>query len=59
MTTLEFSEPTGTIPPVIVYVAAVSGLVLIAPQIAYLPALYAAYSSRLNLVGRRQAAGLL
>jgi len=46
MTTLGFSEPTGTVPPAIVYVAAASGLVIIAPQIAYLPALYEAYSRR-------------
>jgi hypothetical protein len=46
MTTLGFSDPAGTIPLAIVYVAAASGLVIIAPQIAYLPALYAAYDRR-------------
>jgi hypothetical protein len=46
MTTVGFSEPTGTVPPAIVFAAAASGLVIIAPQIAYLPALYAAYSRR-------------
>jgi hypothetical protein len=46
MTTLGFSAPAGTIPPAIVFAAAVSGLVIIAPQIAYLPALYAAYNRR-------------
>jgi hypothetical protein len=46
MTTVGFSEPAGTVPPVIVFAAAVSSLVIIAPQIAYLPALYAAYSRR-------------
>jgi hypothetical protein len=39
-------EPAGTIPPAIAYVAAASGLVIVAPQIAYLPALYEAYSRR-------------
>jgi hypothetical protein len=46
MTTLGFSESVGTIPPALVYVAAASGLVIIAPQIAYLPAMYAAYDRR-------------
>jgi hypothetical protein len=46
MTTLGFSEPAGTIPPAIVFAAAWSSLVIIAPQIAYLPALYAAYNRR-------------
>jgi hypothetical protein len=46
MTTLGFSAPAGTVPPPIVYVAAASGLVIIAPQIAYLPSLYDAYNRR-------------
>jgi hypothetical protein len=46
MTSVGFSEPTGTVPPAIVFAAAASGLVIIAPQIAYLPALYAAYNRR-------------
>jgi hypothetical protein len=46
MTTLGFSEPAGTIPPAIVFAAAWSSLVIVAPQIAYLPALYAAYNRR-------------
>jgi hypothetical protein len=46
MTTLGFSDPAGTVPPAIVFAAAASGLVIIAPQIAYLPALYAAYNRR-------------
>ena len=37
MTTVGFSEPTGTVPPAIVFAAAASGLVIVAPQIAYLP----------------------
>jgi hypothetical protein len=46
ITAVGFSEPAGTIPPVIVFAAASSTLVIIAPQIAYLPALYAAYNRR-------------
>jgi hypothetical protein len=46
MTTVGFSEPTGTVPPAIVFAAAASGLVIVAPQIAYLPALYAALNRR-------------
>jgi hypothetical protein len=46
MTTLGFSPSAGAIPPAIVYVASASGLVIIAPQIAYLPSLYAAYDRR-------------
>jgi len=46
ITTLGFSGPAGTIPPAIVFAAAASGLVIVAPQIAYLPALYAAYNRR-------------
>jgi hypothetical protein len=46
MTTLGFSDPAGTVPLAIVYAAAASGLVIIAPQIGYLPALYAAYNRR-------------
>lgn len=51
MTTLGFSAPAGTIPPAIVFAAAASSLVIIAPQIAYLPALYAAYNRRETEVG--------
>jgi hypothetical protein len=50
MTTLGLSEPTGTVPPAILFAAAASSLVIIAPQIAYLPALYAAYNRREPLV---------
>jgi len=46
MTSVGFSEPTGTVPPAIVFAAAASGLVIVAPQIAYLPALYAAFNRR-------------
>jgi hypothetical protein len=51
MTTLGFSASAGTIPPPIVFAAAWSSLVIIAPQIAYLPTLYAAYNRRETEVG--------
>jgi len=46
MSTLGFAGQTGTVPPAIVLFAAASGLVIVAPQIAYLPALYGAYNRR-------------
>jgi hypothetical protein len=46
MSTLGFAGQTSTVPPAIVLIAAASGLVLIAPQIAYLPTLYDAYNRR-------------
>jgi hypothetical protein len=46
MTGVGLSEPTGTVPPVILFAAAASGLVIVAPQIAYLPTLYQAYNRR-------------
>lgn len=44
--TLGFSEPQGAAPAVIVFLAAGSGLVIVALQIAYLPTLYAAFNRR-------------
>jgi hypothetical protein len=44
--TLGFAVPAGTAPAVIVFLAAATGLVILTLQIAYLPALYAAYSRR-------------
>jgi hypothetical protein len=46
MTGVGLPEPTGTVPPVILFAAAASGLVIVAPQIAYLPTLYGAYNRR-------------
>jgi hypothetical protein len=46
MTGVGLSGPTGTVPPVILFAAAASGLVIVAPQIAYLPTLYGAYNRR-------------
>jgi hypothetical protein len=44
--TLGFAEPTGTAPAVIVFLAAGSGLVIVALQIGYLPTLYNAFNRR-------------
>jgi hypothetical protein len=46
MFTLGFAVPSGPVPAAIVFVAAASGLVIITLQIAYLPALYAAFNRR-------------
>jgi hypothetical protein len=48
--TLGFARPVGTAPAVIVFLAAATGLVILALQIAYLPTLYAAYNRRETLV---------
>jgi hypothetical protein len=44
--TLGFSEPAGTPPAVVVFIAAASGMVVVALQIGYLPTLYAAFNRR-------------
>jgi hypothetical protein len=46
MFTLGFAEPSGAPPSVLVFAAAVTGLVIITLQIAYLPSLYAAFNRR-------------
>ena len=46
MTGVGLPGPTGTVPPVILFAAATTGLVIVAPQIAYLPTLYGAYNRR-------------
>src|SRR3984885_1376085 len=46
MFTLGFAEPTGAPPSVLVFAAAVTGLVIVTLQIAYLPSLYAAFNRR-------------
>jgi hypothetical protein len=46
MFTLGYAEPAGAPHSVIVFAAAVTGLVMITLQIAYLPALYAAFNRR-------------
>ena len=44
--TLGFAEPTGAAPAAIDFLAAGSGLVIVALQIGYLPTLYAAFNRR-------------
>ena len=44
--TLGFAEPGGTTPAVVVFVAAATGMVVVALQIGYLPTLYAAFNRR-------------
>ena len=46
MFTLGFAEPAGAGPAVIVFLAAATGLVIVALQIAYLPTLYASFNRR-------------
>jgi hypothetical protein len=44
--TLGFSEPVGAVPAVFVFIAAATGLVIVALQVGYLPTLYAAFNRR-------------
>jgi hypothetical protein len=53
--TLGFSAPASAAPAGIVFVAAASGLIVVALQIAYLPVLYAAYNRRETLVTMLEA----
>jgi hypothetical protein len=46
MFTLGFEVPVSAVPAAIVFTAAATGLVIVALQIAYLPALYAAFNRR-------------
>jgi hypothetical protein len=46
MFTLGFAEPAGAPPSILVFAAAVTGLVIVTLQIAYLPTLYAAFNRR-------------
>jgi hypothetical protein len=46
MFTLGFAAPVGAMPAAIVFAAALTGLVVVTLQIAYLPALYAAFNRR-------------
>ena len=55
--TLGFAVPAGTAPAVIVFLAAATGLVIIALQIAYLPTLYAAFNRRETAVALLNARG--
>jgi hypothetical protein len=44
--TLGFAEPPGTTPAVMVFIAAATGMTVIALQIGYLPTLYSAFNRR-------------
>ena len=44
--TLGFAEPLGTAPVVLVFLAAATGLIVVALQIGYLPTLYSAFNRR-------------
>ena len=55
--TLGFAVPAGTAPAVFVFLAAATGLVIIALQIAYLPTLYAAFNRRETAVALLNARG--
>jgi len=44
--TLGFSEPAGATPAVVVFIAAATGMIVIALQVGYLPTLYAAFNRR-------------
>jgi hypothetical protein len=44
--TLGFAEPAGSAPAVIVFLAAATGLVIVALQVGYLPTLYSAFNRR-------------
>src|SRR3984885_6360079 len=44
--TLGFAEPAGTGPAVVVFLAAATGMIVVALQIGYLPTLYAAFNRR-------------
>jgi hypothetical protein len=48
--TLGFAAPRATTPTALVFCAAASGLIVVALQIAYLPALYSAFNRRETLV---------
>jgi hypothetical protein len=44
--TLGFTEPVGTTPALLVFLAAATGMIVVALQIGYLPTLYAAFNRR-------------
>ena len=57
MFTLGFAEPADTGPAVIVFLAAATGMVVVALQIGYLPTLYAAFNRRETEVALLNARG--
>ena len=44
--TLGYQEPPGSWPAVLVFIAAATGLIIVALQVGYLPTLYAAFDRR-------------
>jgi hypothetical protein len=44
--TLGFAEPAGTTPALVVFIAAATGMIVVALQIGYLPTLYGAFNRR-------------
>jgi len=44
--TLGFTEPVGTTPAIVVFLAAATGMIVVALQIGYLPTLYSAFNRR-------------
>ena len=44
--TLGFAEPPGTVPDIVVFTAAATGMIVVALQIGYLPTLYGAFNRR-------------
>ncbi len=57
MFTLGFDVPTGVAPVALTVLAAATGLVIVALQIAYLPVLYAAFNRRETLVTMLESLG--
>ncbi len=55
--TLGFAVPTGSVPAVIVFMAAATGLVIVTLQIAYLPTLYSSFNRRETEVALLNARG--
>jgi hypothetical protein len=57
MFTLGFAEPSGDLPSAIVFIGAATGLIIVALQIGYLPALYSAFNRRETEVALLNARG--
>ena len=57
MFTLGFAEPSGNVPSAIIFIGAATGLIIVALQIGYLPALYGAFNRRETEVALLNARG--
>ncbi|HEY2575861.1 MAG TPA: hypothetical protein VGI74_06090 [Streptosporangiaceae bacterium] len=57
MFTLGFAEPSGGVPSAIIFAGAATGLIIVALQIGYLPALYGAFNRRETEVALLNARG--